>query len=161
MITLKHPYSNRLFLNSILLLTITFASTLATAHSDGVIRIKSNNNVSTTIDKLEHVLSKKGMTIFKRINHATGGKKVGIDIRPTELLIFGNPKIGTKLMQCTQAAALDLPQKALAYKDKSGQVWLLYNDPNYLAARHHVEGCEKVVKKFSNALANFTKVATQ
>ncbi len=161
MTILKHQYSNRLFLNSLLLLTITFASTLATAHSDGMIRIKSNNNVSTTIDKLEHVLSKKGMTIFKRINHATGGKKVGIDIRPTELLIFGNPKIGTKLMQCTQTAALDLPQKALAYKDESGQVWLLYNDPNYMAARHHVKGCEEVIKKFSDALANFTKVATQ
>ena len=161
MITLKHPYSNRLFLNSILLLTITFSSTLATAHSDGMIRVKSNNSVSATIDKLEHVLSKKGMTIFKRINHATGGKKVGINIRPTELLIFGNPKIGTKLMQCTQTIALDFPQKALAYKDESGQVWLIYNDPNYITARHHVKGCEEVVKKLSNALANFTKVASQ
>ncbi len=161
MITLKHPYSNRLFLNSILLLTITFASTLATAHSDGMIQIKSNSDVSTTIDKLEQALKNKGMMIFKRINHTAGGEKVGIDIRPTELLIFGNPKIGTKLMQCTQAAALDLPQKALAYKDESGQVWLLYNDPNYMAARHHIKGCEAVVKKFSDALANFTKVAKQ
>ncbi len=153
--------NNRFLLVSLIFLTMAFTSTIATAHPDGVKRTKSNNSVSATIDKLQSALSKKGMTIFKRIDHATGGKKVGIDIRPTELLIFGNPKIGTKLIQCTQAAALDLPQKALAYKDESGQVWLLYNDPNYMAARHHVKGCEEVVKKLSNALANFTKVATQ
>ncbi len=161
MITHKHPYSNRLYLNSLLFLTLTLVSTFAIAHSDGMIRVKSNNSVSVTIDKLEHALNKKGMTIFKRVDHAAGGKKIGINIRPTELLLFGNPKIGTKLMQCTQTAAIDLPQKALAYKDESGQVWLLYNDPNYMAARHHIKGCKEVVKKLSNALANFTKIATQ
>ena len=161
MIILKHPYSNRLFLNSLLFLTLTLTSTFAAAHSDGVIRIKSNSSVAITIDKLEQALKKKGMTIFKRIDHAAGGKKVGVNIRATELLIFGNPKIGTKLMQCTQTAALDLPQKALAYKDKSEQVWLLYNDPSYMSARHHLNGCEEVVKKLSKALANFSQIATQ
>ncbi len=161
MITLKHQYSNKLCLNSLLFLTLSLACTFVTAHSDGMIRVESNSSVSVTIDKLEHALRKKGMTIFKRIDHTAGGEKVGINIRPTELLIFGNPKIGTKLMQCTQTAAIDLPQKALAYKDESGQVWLLYNDPNYMAARHHVKGCEGVIKKFSDALANFTKIATQ
>jgi uncharacterized protein (DUF302 family) len=152
---------NQFVLITLLFLAISLTSTIVGAHADGVKRVKSNHSVSTTIDKLEHALSKKGMTIFKRIDHTAGGEKVGIDIRPTELLIFGNPKIGTKLMQCAQAAALDLPQKALAYKDESGQVWLLYNDPNYMAARHHIKNCEAVIKKFSNALANFTKVATQ
>lgn len=146
---------------SLLFISVILGSNSVSAHSDGIQRIKSNNSVSATIDKLENALSKKGMTIFKRVDHAAGGKSVGINIRPTELLIFGNPKIGTKLMQCNQAAALDLPQKALAYKDESGQVWLLYNDPAYMAARHHVKGCEKVIKKFTGALAHFTKIATQ
>ncbi|HHJ35773.1 MAG TPA: DUF302 domain-containing protein [Gammaproteobacteria bacterium] len=146
---------------SLLFLTVALGSNIASAHPDGIIRIKSHNSVTVTIDKLQQALSKKGMTIFKRIDHAAGGEKVGIDIRPTELLIFGNPKIGTKLMQCTQEAALDLPQKALAYRDKSGQVWLIYNNPHYMADRHHVEGCEKVINKFSNALAHFTKIAAE
>ena len=151
----------KISLISLLFAAITLGSNSALAHSDGVIRIKSNNSVSTTIDILERALSKKGMTIFKRINHAQGGKKVGINIRPTELLIFGNPNIGTKLMQCGQTAALDLPQKALSYEDKMGQVWLLYNDPDYMAARHQLVNCEKVVKKISNALAHFAKLATE
>ena len=134
---------------------------LAYAHYDGLIRVKSNHSVNTTIDRLQAALSDRGMTIFKRINHAEGGKNVGITIRPTQLLIFGNPKLGTKLMQCNLEAAIDLPQKALAYKDKNGQVWLIYNDPQYMANRHHVEGCQKIIDKFSHALAHFTKMAAK
>jgi len=129
--------------------------------SDGIIRIKSNHDVKATIDRLEAALEKKGMTIFKRVDHSNGAKNAGLDLRPTELLIFGNPKVGTPLMKCSQTAALDLPQKALAYKDASGQVWLLYNDPAHIATRHHIKGCEKALSKVSNALANFTKMATQ
>ena len=145
----------------IVLFSAAIASNSVAAHSDGIKRIASNYSVSTTMNRLEDALQKKGMTIFKRINHAAGGKKVGIKIRATELLIFGNPKIGTKLMQCSQSAALDLPQKALVYEDKKGQVWLLYNDPDYMAARHHLGGCQKVIRKFSNALAHFSRLATQ
>ncbi len=101
------------------------------------------------------------MTIFKRVDHTAGAKKVGLELRPTELLIFGNPKVGTPLMLCSQTAALDLPQKALAYKDESGQVWLTYNDPTYMAKRHHIKGCEKSINKVTNALAKFAGIATQ
>ena len=100
-------------------------------------------------------------TIFKRVPHSASAAKVGLELRETELLIFGNPKIGTLLMQCQQSAALDLPMKALAYKDESGQVWLAYNDPQYIANRHHVDGCNKVIGKMTKALANFAKAATQ
>ncbi len=148
-------------LSGLLLVAITLSTHVAVADSDGLVRVKSNNSVNTTIDKLQAALEKKGMTIFKRINHTAGGKKVGIDIRPTELLIFGNPKVGTKLMQCSQTAAIDLPQKALAFEDASGQVWLTYNDPLYMADRHHTEGCEQVVTKVSKVLANFSKIATK
>lgn len=129
--------------------------------SNGIIRIKSNNSVGATIDKLESVLNSKGMTIFKRIDHAAGAEKAGLELRSTELLIFGNPKVGTPLMLCSQTAALDLPQKALAYKDENGQVWLAYNDPVYMAQKHNIKGCEEPIQKVSNALAKFTRAATE
>ena len=145
--------------------TIIIASLLGTQAyanaSDGIIRIKSNNSVTATIDKLETVLKKKGMTIFTRVDHTAGAEKAGLKLRPTELLIFGNPKVGTPLMLCSQTAALDLPQKALAYQDKNGQVWLAYNDPVYMANRHNIQDCEKPVQKVSNALAKFSKAATE
>jgi uncharacterized protein (DUF302 family) len=129
--------------------------------SNGMIRIKSNHNVTSTIDKLETVLIKKGMSIFKRVDHTAGAEKAGLKLRPTELLIFGNPKVGTPLMLCSQTAALDLPQKALAYEDESGQVWLAYNDPVYMAQRHDTKDCDKPVQKVSKALANFARAATE
>ncbi len=101
------------------------------------------------------------MTIFKRVNHTAGAKKVGLTLRPTQLLIFGNPKVGTPLMLCSQTVAIDLPQKALAYKDRKGQVWLAYNDPAYLAKRHHIQGCKQTLQKISHALSNFAKFATK
>ncbi len=129
--------------------------------SNGIIKIKSKHGVTETINKMETVLNKKGMTIFTSINHTAGAKKAGMQLRPTELLIFGNPKIGTLLMQCKQSAALDLPLKALAYEDENGQVWLAYNDPNYLAKRHYVSNCSQVTNKMGKALANFSKMATE
>ena len=131
------------------------------ADSNGIIKIKSAHSVTETINKLEAVLNKKGMTIFKRVDHAAGAEKAGLQLRPTELLIFGNPKVGTPLMLCSQTAALDLPQKALVYKDESGQVWLVYNDPAYMAKRHNIQGCDAAVQKVTNALANFSRIATE
>lgn len=149
-------------LNLLLVALLTaFTSTAVLAGDNGIIRIKSANTAKATIDKLEAVLKKKGMTIFKRVDHTAGAKKVGLDIRPTDLLIFGNPKVGTPLMICSQTSALDLPQKALAYKDEAGQVWLAYNDPAYMAHRHGIKGCEKQVQKVTGALAKFTKMATE
>lgn len=129
--------------------------------ADGVIHIKSMHSVTATVDKLESALKNKGMTIFKRVSHSGGAAKVGLELRPTELLIFGNPKVGTPLMQCQQLAALDLPQKALVYEDANGQVWFAYNDPEYIANRHNITGCDDVVNKISKALFNFSRAATQ
>lgn len=130
------------------------------ADDNGLISLKSPYGVKTTIDRLESLLKQKGMTIFKRINHTQGAKNVGLKLRPTELLIFGNPKVGTPLMQCGQSAAIDLPQKALAWEDDTGQVWLSYNNPDYIAERHNISGCEKVINKIKNALSNFAKKTT-
>jgi len=144
----------------VILLSLTSA-TVNASDTNGIIKIKSTHSVSETINKLEAALIKKGMTIFKRVNHTDGANKAGLQLRSTELLIFGNPKVGTPLMLCSQTAALDLPQKALAYKDKNGQVWLAYNDPAYMAKRHDIKGCEKAVQKVTNALAKFASAATE
>jgi uncharacterized protein (DUF302 family) len=101
------------------------------------------------------------MTVFIRIDHAAGAQKVNKQLRPTELIIFGNPKVGTPLMQCSQSTAIDLPQKALIWEDGNGEVWFSYNDPAYLVERHGLTDCDPVIKKVSAALANFAKVATE
>lgn len=147
---------------TIFIILLCIATTQSFAKdASGIIKIKSTHTVTKTIDKLEAVLTKKGMTIFKRVNHTSGAEKSGLQLRPTELLIFGNPKVGTPLMQCSQTAALDLPQKALAYEDENGQVWLAYNDPAYMAKRHNTKGCEKAIQKVTNALAKFSSAATE
>lgn len=136
-----------------------FTSTAAIA-ADGMINVKSAHSVSVTADRLESILKKKGMTVFARIDHAAGAEKAGKKLRPTELVIFGNPKVGTPLMKCSQSIAIDLPQKALIWKDADGNVWLSYNDPQHLVARHNTQGCEKVIKKVTGALAKFSGKAT-
>ncbi|MFD2231446.1 DUF302 domain-containing protein [Alkalimarinus sediminis] len=129
--------------------------------NSGVISIKSNHDVKSTADKLVNILETKGMTVFARINHAEGAQKVGKLLRPTELVIFGNPKVGTPLMQCEQRVAIDLPQKALIWQDEKDDVWFSYNDPAYLSERHQIKDCQKVLSKIGNALANFSAAATK
>ena len=144
---------------SILILAFVFVSTASA--DPGLIRIKSAHDVKSTADRLEDIVKEKGMRVFLRINHTENAQNVGHDLRPTELLIFGNPKVGTPLMQCSQSVAIDLPQKALIWQDESGQVWLSYNDPQYLATRHAIDGCKAVLDKVKTALNNFAKAATQ
>lgn len=127
---------------------------------NGLVSVKSAHDVKTTADRLESKLKEKGMRIFIRINHAQGAKNAGISLRPTELVIFGNPKVGAPFMQCGQSAAIDLPQKALIWQDASGQVWLSYNNPEYIAQRHGITECGQVIGKISGALGNFAKFAT-
>ena len=141
------------------LMAIFFFASVTYA-DNGIISIKSSHDVKTTVDRLENKLREKGMTVFIRINHAEGAQKVGKKLRPTELIIFGNPKVGTPLMQCGQSVGIDLPQKALIWKDQAGHVWLSYNDPKYLASRHDIKECSEVIKKIEKALGNFARLAT-
>jgi uncharacterized protein (DUF302 family) len=127
---------------------------------NGLVKIKSANDVPATTDKLVNALKGKGMTVFDVIDHAKGASGVGIDLPPTTLVIFGNPKVGTPLMKCSRSAAIDLPQKMLIWSDESGQTWLAYNDPVYMAKRHNVSGCDETIKKITGALAKFSSVAT-
>ena len=95
-------------------------------------QVESPHDVATTIDKLEAVLESKGMNVFGRVDHAANAEKVGLSLRPTQLLLFGNPNLGTPLMVSAQSAAMDLPQKMLAFQDESGNVFLSWDDPQYL-----------------------------
>ncbi|MDR9424915.1 MAG: DUF302 domain-containing protein [Marinobacter sp.] len=133
------------------------ASLLASA-AEGMISLQSPHTATATMDRLESIVEEKGLTVFARIDHAAGAEKVGKSLRPTELLIFGNPKGGTPFMQCAQSVGIDLPLKALVWEDDTGQVWLGYNDPSYLAQRHGAEECA-VVPKLSKALEGMTKAA--
>lgn len=127
---------------------------------EGLTAVPSPHDVATTLDRLEAVLNEKGMTVFTRIDHAQGAMKADMELRPTQVLIFGNPMVGTPLMRCAQSVAIDLPQKMLAWEGEDGQVMLAYNDPAYLAERHAIEGCDEVLGKVSGALANFAAAAT-
>ncbi len=127
--------------------------------ADGMTVVESNHSVADTVTKLAKVLESKGMNVFARINHAEGAAKAGLELRPTEVLIFGNPKVGTPLMLCSQSIAIDLPQKMLAWEDADGKVWLGYNAPEFLKTRHATEGCDEVFAKVTGALGNFAAAA--
>ena len=110
-----------------------------TAQADSNLRTKlSNYSVSETLDRIEQAVTAKGMQIFARIDHGGEAQKVGLTMKPTQLLIFGNPKGGTALMVARPTAAIDLPMKALAWEDGDGKVWLTYNSPELFQERHNV-----------------------
>jgi len=143
----------------IVALTGLFASSAMADEVDGLIKMKSMHSVTVTIDRLANIVKKKGITVALRWNHSAKANKLGIKMRPTELLIFGNPKLGSHIMTSEQTAAIDMPLKAIAWKDANGQVWLGYNDPAYIARRHHITNRDEVVAKISKALASMTAKA--
>lgn len=108
--------------------------------ADGLTAISSSFGPKETMDRLEAEVRARGMTVFARIDHAAGAVAVGMPLRPTELLIFGAARAGTPLMQVDQAVGIDLPLKALVYEDEAGRVWLVTNDPRWIASRHGLSG---------------------
>ncbi|WP_421862313.1 DUF302 domain-containing protein [Motiliproteus sp.] len=144
---------------SCLVIAAAMLSNLSLA-AEGVISIESPYSVKETADRFESILNNKGLTIFTRINHSQNAAKVDLELAPTEVVIFGNPKVGTPLMQCAASAAIDLPQKALFWQDQQGQVWLSYNDPAYLKKRHDIGNCDPVIDKISGVLGKLSKAAT-
>jgi uncharacterized protein (DUF302 family) len=141
---------------SLLLLVVGGASLAA----DGLVEIKSAHPPKATLDRFEAAAKERGLTVFARIDHAAGAQKVGKTLRPTELLIFGNPQGGTPLMECAQSAGIDLPLKALAWEDAQGQSWLGYNDPAWLAQRHGAASCP-VVENLKKALSGLADAAVK
>ena len=103
---------------------------------NGLVSLQSRSTPPETIKRLLSALAKRNLTVFARVDHAAGAASVGLPLRPTELVIFGNPQGGTALMQDQQSAGIDLPLKALVWEDADGKTWLTYNDPNWIAQRH-------------------------
>lgn len=129
------------------------------AANDQIKTIESKFSVKESLDRLSAILTKKGIRVMARVNHAAGAKAAGMKLAPTELLVFGNPKLGTPLMQTNRMIGLDLPMKVLAWQDDAGKVHLSYTTPAALKARHGVEGKDKVFGIMTKALGALTGAA--
>ncbi len=138
-----------------LLLTLNFGIIQA---NQELITKESHFTVAESLDKLEILLKKKGITVFARIDHAAGGQSVGIKMRPSQVLIFGNPKMGSPLINENSIIALDLPLKVLAWQDEAGKNWLSYLSPTILKARYDIKN-DKLIEKMNNALKMLTNKA--
>jgi uncharacterized protein (DUF302 family) len=129
---------------------------------DGLITIKSSHGWQQTVDKLEAAVKAKGLTVFAKVDHAAGAAAVELPLRPTQLIIFGNAKGGTPLMQAAQTSGIDLPMKVLVWQDASGDTWLSYNDPEWIAKRHGLgHAVEAPIKAMSPALHALADAATK
>lgn len=142
------------------LLALGLIAGSATA-AEGLVSIKSPHPVKETMDRFQELVKAKGLNVFLRVDHAAGALKAGKTLRPTELLIFGNPQGGTPLMECAQTTGIDLPLKALAWQEAAGQVWLSYNDPQYLVDRHGAKDCATVAQNLRKALAGLAQEAVK
>jgi uncharacterized protein (DUF302 family) len=127
--------------------------------AEGVISVESKYSVNDTADRFENFIKAKGLKRLARIDHAKNAASAQLTLRPTQLILFGNPKIGTPLMNCAQTVAIDLPQKALFWEDESGKVWLSYNDPVYLKQRHEIKGCDPIIEKIRGVLGALARAA--
>ena len=129
--------------------------------ASGMVDIPSRYSVPESLVRLEAILQEKGLTIFARVDHSGEAKKVGLEMRPTQLVIFGSPKGGTPLMQSIQTIGIDLPLKALVWQDVSGKTWLSYNDPSWLAKRHGLgPDIDPAVNAITAALSAVARKAT-
>jgi uncharacterized protein (DUF302 family) len=127
---------------------------------EGLTTIPSSFGPKETMDRLEAEIRAKGMTVFARIDHAAGAAEVGLTLRPTDLIIFGNARGGTPLMQASQTAGIDLPLKALVWQDAAGQTWLSYNEPSWIVQRHGLGVRAEIVGNLSVALSAISRKAT-
>jgi uncharacterized protein (DUF302 family) len=128
---------------------------------DGLMTCPSSLGPKETMDRLAAAVTDHGMSVLARIDHAAAAAEVGLTLRPTEVLIFGNPRGGTPLMQVVQTIGIDLPLKALVWQDENGRTWLSYNDPEWLAQRHHAEaGTDPVLAALTAVLSTVAKEAT-
>ena len=128
---------------------------------EGLLSIRSRFGPNETMDRLEAAIRAQGMKVFARIDHAAGASEAGLELRPTEVIIFGNARGGTPLMQSAQTIGIDLPLKALVWEDASGTTWLSYYEPSWIAQRHGVANAEPVVSKMSAALSAMSRKATE
>lgn len=128
---------------------------------EGLITLRSNYAPKDTMDRLEAAVKAKGLTVFAHIDHAAGAAAAGLSLRPTDLLIFGNAKGGTPLMQSVQTVGIDLPLKMLVWQDATGITWLSCNDPSWLAKRHGLNAdVDATIGALTSAIHAVAKAAT-
>lgn len=128
---------------------------------DGMTRCSSSHGPKETMDRLAAAVTSRGMTILARIDHAAAAK-VGMELRPTEVLNFGNPQAGTPLIQVAQTIGIDLPLRGLVWQDAEGETWLAYNDPTWLTARHGADqGARETLAAMTGALTAVAAEATR
>ena len=125
----------------------------------GLVTLQSNHSVKDTADKLVSIIESKGMKVFARVDHQKNAQGVDLTLRPTQVIMFGNSKAGTPLMNCEQSVAIDLPQKILISEDNEKKVWLSYNHPEYLKTRHNIKGCDTEIANIAKALNSVSKAA--
>jgi len=129
---------------------------------NGLTTIPSDFSVKETIDRIAALVTSKGLSVFARIDHAANARLAGLSLRPTYLIIFGNPRAGTPLMQDNQISGIDLPVKALAWQDEAGKVWLTYNEASWLVSRHHLSGkTAAVIKAIDEGMKNVSLAVTR
>jgi len=126
---------------------------------EGLTSIRSSFGPKETMDRLVAEISAKEMAVFARIDHAGGAAEVGLTLRPTELIIFGNARGGTPLMQSVQTVGIDLPLKALVWQDAAGETWISYNEPGWIAQRHGIADAQAVVNKMADLLSAISRKA--
>jgi uncharacterized protein (DUF302 family) len=128
---------------------------------DGMTTYPSSYGPTETMERLVAAVTKRGISILARIDHAAAAANVGLELRPTEVLIFGNPKAGTPLMQAAQTMGIDLPLRALVWQDGDGKTWLAYNDPRWLARRHNADHeMDRTLDAMTDGLAAIAREAT-
>jgi uncharacterized protein (DUF302 family) len=143
-----------------LTLALPLAFTSAPALAENLIAIESKLGVKESLDKLAATLEQRGIKVAARVDHAAGAKAVGMDLPPIEVIMFGNPKLGTPLIQANPAIAIDLPMKVLAWQDKAGKVWVGYTAPETLKARYGITGQDDTFKAMTGAIDGLAKVAS-
>jgi uncharacterized protein (DUF302 family) len=128
---------------------------------EGLTTVPSRFGPKETMDRLATEIQTREMKVFARIDHAASAAEVGLTLRPTELIIFGNARGGTPLMQSVQTVGIDLPLKVLVWEDAGGKTWLSYNEPSWIARRHGVRNAEQVVSKMGAALSAIARKAAE
>lgn len=142
-----------------ILATLLFVAFAAELQNDAMVRVRSTRDFGQTVIALDSALTAANLKIFARVDHAANARTVSLELRPSTVFIFGNPQVGTRLMQCEQTIAIDLPLKMLVWQDSSSVVWIGYEAPARTSERHSVQGCREVIDRMTTALAGLSRAA--
>ena len=140
--------------------TLFLITLAASPQGNDLVRVRSTRDFNQTVSALDSAIVAANLKIFGRVDHAANARGVSLDLRPTTVFIFGNPQVGTRLMQCEQTIAIDLPLKVLVWEDSTRAVFVGYESPARLAERHGVQGCRDVIDRMATALGALTATAT-